>query len=248
MTISVSRIAGIPLRYLKALVLIFTSPKLILLCVIPYIIGIAAFAGSIGLSFSYKENFAEWIVGGYASWLVVSFEWLSFLIGILLSGVIGILCMLLLGGFFIECLIENVLRKRGFNLPEHESIKILIRSVTRGLRDDVVRLIYIVFLIVISIICGFIPVLFFIPPILAAFLVGFDLIDLPLTLLEHRFRDRWIFIKQNLLEVVALGAVFSVIMLVPLGGIVFLPVAYVVAVEQLTGWDLTTPTSSNQLS
>ena len=209
-----------------------------MLAAVPYLIGIIAFLASSSFAYEYKDEFTKWIIGEQWQWLMISVEWISFLISILISGIFGILCMLLLGGFFIEMMIETALVKKGYELPEFSSVNILIRSTLRGLRDDVIRLIYIIVLIIVSFTCGFIPVLFFIPPVLAAFLVGFDLVDLPLTLLEFRFKDRWGLIKKHLVEVLAIGAVFSAIMLIPFGGILFLPIAYLVTVEQIVNWGL----------
>jgi uncharacterized protein involved in cysteine biosynthesis len=131
---------------------------------------------------------------------------------------------------FIENFIAEVLKRLGYEVVELRGI---ITSTMRALRETLLRLSYGTGLFIVAFACGFIPLLALAPLICAAFFVGFDLIDLPLTLRGMQFRERWHFGRAHLIEVLGLGACFMAIMIIPLGGLLFFPVAYYVAAELL---------------
>jgi len=244
MPLPVKRIASLPVQFLQATGTILVDWKLLSLCIIPNLIGIVCFFLFLGLAFGYREEVASLLVSDPESWLHLIVAWLIFFINVFVSGIVAIICAITLGAFFIESFIERVLKQHNIGLPEHASLVSFAKSILRGLRDDAIRVVYVGIFMIVMLICGLFPLLYFIPPVIAALLVGYSLLDLPLALMEIRFKDRWGIAKAHLLEVLALGALFSLILLIPLGGILFLPVAYHVAIQRLAQWGISPRESS----
>ena len=154
----------------------------------------------------------------------------------MLSALLALLVMSALGSVFIESFIEEVFKRHHIELPKHPTVSSLIRGIWRGVRDDLRLIIYIGFCALLVLAAGLVPILFFLPPLFAAFLSGYNLFDLPLALLEIPFKERRRIAAAHWIEVVSLGAVFLLILVIPLGAVLFLPAAYYVAVERLAAW------------
>ncbi|MDC0358814.1 EI24 domain-containing protein [Oligoflexia bacterium] len=228
----------IPLLYLRSVKEILCSRQLIVLCLIPYLMGLVSFVGSMVAFYYYKETVATWIVGSSSGWLATSVAWGFVFVNMLTSGIVAILVITLLCSWFMECLIEVALKRYGLLGEDDRSLLTIVKSVVRSLRDEGIRLIYICIILLVAFVVSFFPPLYLIPIILTGFMVGFDIIDLPLALLEMPFKERWRVIRRHKLQTCAFGGIFSISLLIPLGAILLLPIAYYAAVLLVERWDL----------
>jgi CysZ protein len=231
------KLLNIPFEYLRAAFTICTDRKLLSLCLIPYLIGFIVFLVLCSLSFFYRHDLAALFVSE-PNWIGTAAAWGLFLINIFISALLAVVAALTLGAFYIESFIAELLNRKALLAEGQESIVKMISSTLRSLKDDVLRLIYILIFTILIMISGFFPPLAAIPVALGCFLIGLDIIDLPLVLLEIPFKDRWSLAKQHFVEITATGAVFSLILFIPLGGIFFMPVAYYVGVTKVAEWDI----------
>ena len=232
----IANLAKIPYWLLAGLTKIFTRRKLFILNAIPYLIGILSFFFFSGLSFSLKDEFISLFLSNESSWYFISLSWLAFLFSIAISAALSLLTYLLLGSIFIEFATEELLRLSGFAVPEHDRFKDLAWAILKSFKDDGVRLVYITVLSILMFVCSFFPLLTIIPIILTAFIVGLDLLNLPLALLEIPISKRLKLTQGHFIETCALGGLFTVCALVPFLGIILYPAFLNVSVELITRW------------
>ncbi|MGI6524198.1 MAG: EI24 domain-containing protein [Bdellovibrionota bacterium] len=227
----------LPFQMIQALFKIFTTPRLLLPLLVPYLIGAATFITTLWLGVDYRNDLAALIVSPESWWYQI-LSWLAVVISFFISTLISIVVILLIAETFIEFFLTKAFPLYGFTFPDTPfSLKALTTSTLAALGNDFKRIIMIIILTVITIICSFIPILLFIPPIITAFLAGFDLFNLSLNILEMPFKERRRLIRTHLIEVISLGATLLLFLLIPLGGILFFPAAYLVALKRLSVWE-----------
>jgi len=236
----ISDLRFIPALFVSSTLKIVFTPKLLFLCLIPYLIGIIAFCGFSWTFFEYRHEIANLLFSYPAEWMETLASWIGFIFTIFISAFLALLVALALGGIFIEGVIEHVLQERGLLSEKPFSLSGFSVSIIRSLRDDLFRIICFTFLSILFFIFGLIPPLALLPLLFGLFTLGYNLIDLPLALLEIPFKKRLRLAKQVWLELLALGGIFALLLLIPLAGIIFLPIAYLVAVERLAVWNAKT--------
>ena len=223
-----------PLQLIKCFIEILNTPKYLTILIIPYLIGIITFIISSYFFFSYRDDLIELFIKN-DSWLFSVLSWLLIPILIILSSLLSVLTVIFLAETFIEFFLEKVCIAYKLDIPEVE-FKRLARYLIKSLSNDLKRLIFITFLSIITLCCTFIPILIFIPPIMLAFMTGFDLINLPLSMFDVSFKERKKILKTHFLEVIALGSTLLLFLIIPLGGVLFLPPAYLLAFKKLISW------------
>lgn len=228
----------IPLNFFRSIPFIFSDRRLLWYCAVPYAIGFVSFIVFAVALFSYESSLLQWLFGDLSGWVDYLLTLVGWLLILALSGVVALIFLSLAGAWFIESFIHHSLTKGKFRAEiELEEVG-FVKSTLRGLRDDGIRIVYIALIILLSFLFSFFPPLVFIPVLLGAFLVGFDLVDLPLTLLGYDFQTRWSLVKSHGLRVVVLGGCYSLLLLIPLVNIFFLPVAYQAAIFSIESWEL----------
>lgn len=227
--------------YLTALARILSSRRLLSLLFIPYLIGIVLFALALVVLFGFELDIMSLFISTTTEWIATILGFIDMLVKVFLAGLIAILGAFLLSSWFMELLIEKALRDEDLISESKQSLISIAATAVRGLKDEGVRLFYMLVIIILSLLTGFIPILFFIPILLAAFSFGFDLIDLPMALMELRFKERWRIILKHKLEVLIFGGIFSISLLVPLGALFMMPIAYYAAVLLIKEWKIEVP-------
>ncbi|MCB0318494.1 MAG: hypothetical protein KDD56_07030, partial [Bdellovibrionales bacterium] len=101
-----------------------------------------------------------------------------------------------------------------------------------------IRIIYITFLSLLTFACSFIPFLIIFPFLLTSFIVGLDIINLPLSLIQIPIRERIKIAQKHSLETCLLGALFTLSAFIPFLGIVLYPGFINIAVELISSWKL----------
>lgn len=241
-----SSIVSLPFQYISAFFRIISDFKLLLWCIIPYLLGIISFLIFLFLSYDYRTEIAAFVLPSSLVNYGTIFAWALFVLNWFVSAVLSIFVMLILGGFFIENFIDEALRKKGLHAPPSSGMAAYLNSLFRGLKDSLLRSLVYGILALLIFTFSFFPPLAFLVLLFAAFAIGYDLLDMPLSLLGFRAGSRLKLIMDHKLEALVLGALFSALMLVPLGGIIFLPLAYMVAVDKVAEWEpQTTPSISN---
>ncbi|MEZ4753385.1 MAG: hypothetical protein R3A13_03635 [Bdellovibrionota bacterium] len=233
----IANILKIPYWLIAGLLKIFTRKRLFVLNSSPYLIGIISFFIFASLSFSFKEEIIAIFLSNETSWIFSSLSWFAFILLTVISAGLSLITCLLLGSIFIEFSTEELLRLKGFKIPEHIGLKNLTLTLLRSFKDDGVRIIYISLLGILVFICGFFPPLMIIAIVLTSFIVGIDLLNLPLALLETPFKQRLTLAHSHFIETCILGGAFTIVALVPFLGIILYPAFLNASVELISIWD-----------
>ena len=226
----------IPLQLLHAAVKILNHKTLLLLCMVPYAVGITTFIGSVVLGFSYRDEIATYALGSPSGWLGQVLGFGFALINIFLSGILSLIVVIGFCGFFIEEFVDAILIEKGLKTGTPFSVGYLVSSTLRGLVDSLKRLLSLGIFAFIVFIASFFPPLYIPTLLLGAWLVGIDLFDMPLRLLNLPFGTRLKVINGHKLDSLIFGGYFSITLLIPFTGILLLPLFQWVACQRISGW------------
>ena len=222
--------------YLQGVFDILRRPALLSRCVVPVIIGLISFLLSITAAFVWRDEIAIFFFGDITGWFGLSLSWILLFFNIFLSGIIAFLSMLLIGSFFIESFIELLLREHSLPLPDHKGIGAMALSIGRAIKSDLIIIIVFAFVGLISLVLSFFPLLSLISLLIGIFIAGYNLIDLPMSLMEISFNNRLSAALNHKIEVLILGGIFSLLLFIPFAGIIFAPLGYYAAVLALVRW------------
>ncbi len=231
-----TKLLAIPFQVIGAFLQILITPRYLLPLLVPFGIGI----GTFWLSYHFGLDYSIELCTKYAtpdSFFHSFLNVVAYIVCILLSSVISVLVMFSISGTFIEFFISNAFPRYGFIEPDiplkpAALLKSLIRSTVNSLK----KLVVICLLSIAMLICTFFPILLIFPSLITAFLTGYDLVSTPLALLEVPFSESWNGVKSHFLEVMTLGGCLFLCMLIPLGGVIFLPALYLVALKHIKNW------------
>ncbi|MDD2230918.1 MAG: EI24 domain-containing protein [Candidatus Cloacimonetes bacterium] len=226
-----NEIAAIPLTYLRVIGSILTSMKLLLLTLLPAGLAVVVFIASFVALLTMRLQLVQ-LVYDRPDWIQTLLQLLSIGLACLVSALISVITTLTLAGFLIEKIVAHFLQQHGLHAPTGSFWQSFIRS----LRDDLRRLMAITMVSLIILFATIIPPLAIVALLLGAFLVGYDLLDLPATILEIPFSRRWQIARNHLLLTTALGFSYSLILMVPIVNILLAPTAYSVGAIYLARW------------
>lgn len=208
--------------YLWITHLLLQKPRLLLLCIKPWIYGILCWAVLFLCSFPLKDTIRgsldSAIPGdliGYAAPFIMP-------ILFLLTGLVALLFALIVNEYIIDTFIEKTACEAD---PEKEGT-IKKRGAVQQTVDCFLRLFITLPLSIICLIIGLIPVVNGLSIFLSSIIIGYAIIDCPLCILGKRFSDRLGFIFDNFLAVLMLGLIFSPTFIIPGLSLLLLPLGY----------------------
>lgn len=235
----------IPAEVIGAFGEILISPKLWIYLLPQYIVGLGSgyliFASLWEILFPTFSGYFSFELTGWPKFITLLVSWFSngfaYLITLILSGIGSVIgayiAIMVLTGFFVELFIEHSLKKRGQTPFQSPSF---INSLLRSLKDESRKLLIFGILGIIIIISALIPILAPISFILGSLLLGFEIFDLPLTLIGFRFMERLKIARAHLVPVLTLGVLCSLVAVIPLLPILLLPVGYLTALRSALDW------------
>jgi len=226
----------VPVRLIRAALRLATSPRLLRWCIPPWILGlIASWAAFITISpridrwVSVDSNLAGGVLQHVVSFLGVG-------AAIVAAGVVGLLSVILAGSFFFDLLVEEELFRRGISVPVASNLRERATRTLRGVGTDAVILSVVIIISIIGILLSFFPPLATLSALIGITVLGYELADKPLSILEVPFRDRIAIVRRNALECIALGGMQALIIAIPGANILLLPVFHLLAVESVARW------------
>lgn len=230
------RLFSIPFSYVRAIFAILGSRRLLLLCLVPYLAGLGAFAVLLALGFSYSPDLLRWAGAAESGWVHTLLTGVVSLCNAVLAGLFAFLVMLIMGSFALEGFVATLLRRSGIEVPETGSLRELLPNLVFSLWNTLLWSLTLMLLALAVLLLGLFPPLAILTSVLGIMLIGFNLIDLPLSALELSFKERWRLARRDPFGVFWLGAVYSLLIAIPLGAVLFLPLAYYAAVQLVTAW------------
>ena len=230
-------IAVVPVCLLRALRTLLSSGRLLGLAIIPYVVGLFVYISTLFGAFTIRNDLAAVFVSTQVG--IEAVGWMVFLGSILAAGLVALILVLLCSALLMEWFVEEGLRKAQLLAERKESFWSSVCALIRVLFDSSLQLLVVFALTVLALLLSAIPVLSLFVALLASFVLGYQLFDFSLSLLRYRFRERLRLILQHKSQVLVLGLLFSLALLVPFGGILLLPILYLMAIEKLQSWRLT---------
>jgi hypothetical protein len=208
MLISGFRVAS---SFLGACHTFLASHRLKLLYLRPYVVGFVTFVAC-ATALIWSRDWTEALLFTDPGWMATM---IVIIISLILSSIISVTCLLssaelLLGSFLVEAF-----RLKGISPRVTDGN--MIRSFAANALEITVRLLLLTGL-------------------LGATYLGCDLIVSPLSALGVPFREQWSIVRSHKTEVLLSGMLFSLVLVIPLGGLFLLPIGYLMGVEKITRW------------
>jgi len=222
----------LPINLIKCFLTIILTPKYLITLSVPYILGLISFFITNYYAFSYRQDIIH-LMSSTESWYYSTIKYLSYPIILFLSSIISIVVVLLFAETFIEYFLRQACKAYQFPCPDSP---FSIKDIFISFKGDILRILFIVGLTLLTFFCSLFPLLLFIPPIVAVFLAGLDLISLPLSIFEIPFKRRLKLAIYHFIETLSLGATLILFLMIPLGGFIFLPAAYLLALKKISTW------------
>ncbi len=222
------QILRVPKLLFKAVFQILRSPKLLYLCVAPWLIGVLSFFITLFLILQKKEFFEDFFDYYLPAWLEFIDSPLVYIFTFLFSSLLALLLVLVIGSVFLEKISTYVLGLKSEKFLEvRERKSHLVKSIT----TDIVLIFLVIVFEFSALILGFFPILSFISIIISMFILGITAFDSPFATLGLSFSKRVSILKSNFFSVLTLGAIYWVLMLIIFGGVLFAPIATIIASE-----------------
>lgn len=227
--------AKIPFLFVKAAGVIISDRKLLTLCLIPWAIALMLFGGSFFLLIANHNELTGWLFGQSAAWYAFVFDVIAFLLEIVIAAIIALLVTLVLADIFIESFVIKVFKKLGSSIDLEPRGTSFVGGVLWALADNLKRLLYLGLISIVLFVFAWFPPLLVVVLFLSFFLAGLDSLDLPLQLKGLSFPERLAFARKQPLVTVVLGACYLALLMIPVLGLLSLPLAYFVAVGIIEG-------------
>lgn len=225
--------------FFRGFIAILRTPALRRIAIYPTLIGFISFLAFLAAGLYMLDDFAGLLlklVHSDSTLLLYLVSALLLPVGLLIAALLAFVVTLCLGGVFIDAFIRASFTRLQVQLSSREDESSIVRSVLQGGIDGIRLLVYLILLTALTSIFSFIPPLLILSPFLAAFGLGFDILDTTLATTGLSFDERIRIIKSHLLEVVVLGGVTMAVLTIPLAGVLLLPLPYYVAAAQIAHW------------
>ncbi len=215
---------------LKGLQLCLSKPAVRRLAVVPWIIGALCYVASIVGAYHAHPLLLEWAVGdpeGFWRTLLFWLAYISFAVILLLVTLIVTMTLVMVcTSVFQTAIVQRVLAELGHPFPEEESgVKGLVKETSRTIVVEIAKLLWLLPLMCIVLVIGFVPLLTPFALILGAWLLAYQFIDIVLDVYRIRAGGRFRFAKQHSFLLVVFGLSLSICWAVPFLGILLPPAA-----------------------
>ncbi len=227
-----------PKMLLNSLVTLFTTPKLLMYTIIPYIIAIFIFTSTFYLGFDNLEKIIGFFTNANSGFLYYLFWFISFTIVCIFTSAISLLGTIILGGFFIDLMLEKILIEKNIIHKDGITLKEMLRQNIKSIGADILIAIILTLCFIVAFFLSFFPLLSFLPLLIASFTLGLGLIDRIMSISLLTSKERLSFIKSHKVKTLSLGIFFTIVFCIPFGSIIFMPPALIMTANVLSN-DLT---------
>lgn len=215
-------ITRLPVVLVKTVGILVSNPQLVARGLLPLVWGVITFAILVILSFFFNEEVAHLF-----SLQSDIYIWLTLLICIIASSFFSVVIVLLSSEFLMDRFIEKA--SNIIAIPQsYERHTFGVFELAKLL---LIRIIILILLGIAGITAFIIPILHPIVWILGSFAFGSELIHTPATVIGVSLKKQRGFIGNHKIEITLLGALSSLSFLIPLAGLLFLPLAYLVGLQ-----------------
>ncbi len=236
-------ILSVPFSLVRALFTVIATRHYREVLSVPVLIGIISFFGSFVLCWKYGVTLLPNLPSILPAWtpqfltssldavVTVFSNLLGAFAAIVISSIASILITMLIASAFLELFVERVLVDYGLlkSLPNQLSF---IGNLLKGLWEDLKAILFLGCFSVALLFSGLIPILTPVVFIVGAYLIGFEIYELPHKLTGKNFKQRWRSGREHTAFVLSLGLLFSALLVIPFATMVFLPAGYLVVIDK----------------
>jgi uncharacterized protein involved in cysteine biosynthesis len=229
-----SDLARFPLCCLFALRLLLVDRRLLALCLVPLLLGVATFILVLYGMLSWRDGISSLLFSRSDGWLIDAG---ASVIAIIVASVVSLLVGVGAGSVFIESFAERIMRRCELVIPQSSGLRGELTRTARGVWEALKRTVAVGALLSLVAVTSLIP--FLALPLLAvtAFLVGADVLDIPLSLQNYSFRERWRISVAHKGWCFAAGASLMAAAIVPFGALLLLPIVLAATVIRVSEWE-----------
>lgn len=234
----------VPLRLIRAGVVLLFSPRLLRWCIPPWLLGGIASWAAFDLASAWIDRFLSNAVAQSPGYLQQIVSYLGVGAAVIVSALFGLVCALVAGSFFLDLLVEEALLRSGARLPVSRTLRDRASRSIRALGSDLAIVSLLATIGLVGFLLSFLAPLAILSATLGIGVLGFELADKPLSILEIPFRARLTLVRRHGLECWVMGGMQSLVVLIPGANLLLLPVFYVLAADVVVRWDLERPPST----
>lgn len=193
----------------------------------PWLIGAVSYCGTLYAAYRLHGWVVSLLVSdptGVWSWIVYVVAWIAATL-LLLGGsfVLSIVLVAVLAGAFQSAVAAAVLRQAA--LPPPEDASSMLGETSRTIAVELRKMLFILPLMCVALIIGFIPIFVPLAFALTACLLAYQFVDVVLDLFRLPVRERLRFARANALTLFAYGATLTVFWAIPFLGLLLAPAA-----------------------
>lgn len=213
-----------------------SDPRIRRLALWPWGIGLLSAILCLSYSWSIHNEVYHRLLPASASilsYLLVPLAWLGATVGLfLISFLLSLLSVAVFGGIFQTRIAETVLRERGHVIPNPEGIHANIKDNLVSMKAQIIRLCWLLPLLCVAFVIGFVPLLFPVGLLLGAWILAVQFVDTVLDVLRVPALERLRFCLKYAWLLCGFGLILSLGAAVPFLGL-FLPPAACAATARL---------------
>lgn len=214
--------------YLSSLVLFFKSKSLRSALLKPYFYGVIVWIVSLSVAIIYYEKIQNFLAF-MGSWTQSSFfGYLILGLSPIIATLISVLAVIIAINLTLDSVVTAIFDQQNIQICTKSS---LVATTRRFLLEAALRAIITCSLLFLMLLSIFIPVLNIISFFAGAVYLGSDLFASCLSSSGVSITDQKLVAKKNILSITALGIISTGLLIIPLIGMLLLPIAYVAAAK-----------------
>ncbi len=213
--------------------------RLLRLVAKPFFLGSLLFLFFFAPLLYFRHDLIPLLLGEFEGLWSYVISWAFMISSLFVAGLVAFIGVIAFGSLSYESIalegfVDSGLLTR--EAAEQDSSTLLENSLL--ISGDVLQALIIAVISVFLLLLSLIPPFLLITPVCFALLLGYEVVDLALAALQIPLLSRWKLLVRNIVDVLVLGAVFTVSMIIPFGSLLFYGPASYAASKIVSRWDL----------
>ncbi len=215
---------------LQGLLICLTRPQVRKLAMVPWLVGVFCYMGSVYLAYVYHADILAQMVDSPDAWysyILYGLAWIAVTAILAVATLfVTMMMVLILTSAFQTAIATAVLRELNEETPEEEQgFAALMRETRRTIFVEIAKLFWLVPLFIILFFVGFVPLLTPIAFLLGSWLLAYQFVDIVLDVYKLKSGKRLGFAMKNAVPVTVFGASLSLCWTIPFLGFLLPPAA-----------------------
>lgn len=230
------RIERAILAFFQGLILCFTVAPVRRLALLPWLLGIITYPIALYLAYYFHGSVVEAFVSetdGIIATLLYGLTWFAvsvilFVLALFASVLLVLICTAAFQTAIVEQVLKHERQERGLEFSqadENSNIGVIIKQSLGAIVTESVKFLWLIPLLSVAFILGFIPLLTPIAFVLTAWLLAFQFIDIVLDVARFSATRRIRYTARHWIAACSFGLVITFVFLIPFAGMLLGPIA-----------------------